>query len=118
MSNRQLLVVDATPGASFKDSKLKSGAANPRPVGPVGLVLPGESGDDLVRLSGEVHILIATPGRLLDLAHEAPVDGRGGLAPWPSCTVEIILSDSITIASGKHADIHCLAGRLQPVPCL
>jgi hypothetical protein len=91
VSNRQLLVVDATPGASFKDFKLKSGAANPGPVGPVGPVLPGESGDDLVRLSGEVHILIATPGRLLDLAHEAPVDGRGGLAPWPSCTVEIIL---------------------------
>ena len=60
VSNRQLLVVDATPGASFKDFKLKSGAANPGPVGPVGPVLPGESGDDLVRLSGEVHILIAT----------------------------------------------------------
>lgn len=26
--------------------------------------------DDMVRLSGEVHILIATPGRLLDLTHE------------------------------------------------
>ena len=37
----------------------------------------------MVRLSGEVHILIATPGRLLDLTHEATfVDGRAGVAPW------------------------------------
>ena len=115
------------------------------PVGSVGSVpvlLAGESGDDLVRLSGEVHILIATPGRLLDLAHEEPA-GAGQHLGLHAQSKDHKISHYITLSQVASMVVYtrlpvffitpwciplhtndksfvicgCLAGRLQPVPC-